>query len=257
MTSAIPAIIYSAQGKTIALPSAKQRARSVMGSFLQPYAVQPSGSPMSRSHSNGVRSRITPSCSAPSYQKANGWPILASKVGKGSPFLPKHARKSVWSPCFAIARIRRSWKGRTTGICRPASSAGIRFLPAADSPLSPQAAGYGNTPRGLNNTSAARLPVKSATMNTRRRRCESAGSPQYWASKSRQAVSARPPRTIPACAHSPLSGTETSIPVNAWSTAAKSSRSFEENAPATFSQTAKAGYRLFVAYLISSIIRMA
>lgn len=129
--------------------------------------------------------------------------------------------------------------------------------PAADSPLSPQGAGYGNTPRGLNNTSAARLPAKSATTNTRRRRCESAGSPQYWASKSRQAVSARPPRTIPACTHSPLSGTETSIPVNAWSTAEKSSRSFEGNAPVTFSQTAKAGYRLFVAYLISSIMRMA
>lgn len=182
------------------MPSAKQRARSVMGSFLQPYAVQPSGSPMSRSHSNGVRSRITPSFSAPSSQNANGWPTLASRVGKGSPFLPKHARKPVGSPCFAIARICRSWKGRTTGICRPASSAGIRSPPAADSPLSPQGAGYGNIPRGLNNTSAARLPAKSATTNTRRRRCESAGSPQYWASMSRQAVSARPPRTIPACA---------------------------------------------------------
>ena len=143
------------------------------------------------------------------------------------------------------------------GICRPALTADIRSPSAAGSLLLLQAAESGNTPRGLNNTSAARLPAKSATTNTRRRRCERAGSPQYWASMSRQAVSARPPRTIPACAQIPLSGIGISVSVNAWSTAAKSNRSFEEKLPATFSQTAKAGYRLSVALLISSIIRMA
>ena len=44
ITSAIPAMIYSAQGRAIALPSAKQRAWLLMGSSaLQPYAVQPLG----------------------------------------------------------------------------------------------------------------------------------------------------------------------------------------------------------------------
>src|SRR5699024_12109441 len=65
-------------------------------------------------------------------------------------------------------------------------------------------------------------------------------------------LSARPPRTIPACDQIPLSGIGISVSVNAWSTAAKSSRSFDTKAPATFSHTAKAGYRLSVAFLISS-----
>ncbi len=84
------------------------------------------------------------------------------------------------------------------------SAADIRFLSAVCSPTLPQGAGYGNIQRGLNKTSAARCPAKSATMNTHRRRCARAGSPQYRASMRRQAVSARLPRTIPACDQIPL-----------------------------------------------------
>ena len=65
------------------------------------------------------------------------------------------------------------------------------------------------------------------------------------------------PRTIPAPAHLPEAGIETLVSVKADRTALKSIRSFDENAPMTFSQTAIAGNRPFVASLISRIMRMA
>ena len=65
------------------------------------------------------------------------------------------------------------------------------------------------------------------------------------------------PRTIPAPAHLPEAGIETSVSVKADRTALKSIRSFDENAPMTFSQTAIAGNRPFVASLISRIMRIA
>ena len=74
---------------------------------------------------------------------------------------------------------------------------------------------------------------------------------QYWASMSRHARSGVPPRTIPAPAHLPEAGIGTSAALNADSTALKSIRSFEENAPMTFSQTEITGYRSLVAFLIS------
>ena len=80
---------------------------------------------------------------------------------------------------------------------------------------------------------------------------------QYWASMSRHARSGVPPRTIPAPAHLPEAGIGTSAALNADSTALKSIRSFEENAPMTFSQTAITGNRLSVASLISLIMRIA
>ena len=74
---------------------------------------------------------------------------------------------------------------------------------------------------------------------------------------SRQHRSVFPPRTIPALAHPPVGGIEISVSENDCSTALKSIRSFEENAPMTFSQTAITGYNPFVAHLISSIILIA
>lgn len=66
-----------------------------------------------------------------------------------------------------------------------------------------------------------------------------------------------PPRTIPAFPHLPEGGIGTSVSEKADKTALKSIRSFVENAPMTFSQTAIAGYRLSVASLISCMIRNA
>ena len=51
---------------------------------------------------------------------------------------------------------------------------------------------------------------------------------------SRQQRSGTPPRTIPAFAHLPEGGIETSVSVNADRTALKSILLFEENAPMTF-----------------------
>ena len=78
ITSAIPAMIYSAQGRAIALPSAKQRAWLLMGSSLQPYAVQPSGRPMSRSHSKGADKTVLlfsliPECEGLTYTGKQSW----------------------------------------------------------------------------------------------------------------------------------------------------------------------------------------
>ena len=66
-----------------------------------------------------------------------------------------------------------------------------------------------------------------------------------------------PPRTIPAFPHLPEGGIGTSVSEKADRTALKSIRSFVENAPMTFSQTAIAGNIPFVASLISRIMRMA
>ncbi|EQJ98278.1 hypothetical protein QUE_0723 [Clostridioides difficile P51] len=74
---------------------------------------------------------------------------------------------------------------------------------------------------------------------------------------SRQHTSGVPPRTIPAFPHLPEGGIGTSVSEKADRTALKSIRSFVENAPMTFSQTAIAGYRLSVASLISCMIRNA
>ena len=143
-----------------------------------------------------------------------------------------------------------------TGIRPPDSITGPRSPAGAGSPPAPQGAGSGNIGRGLNSISAERRPLKSATINTRCRRA-SRGLAQCWASRSRHARSGTPPRTIPAFAHFPEAGIETSAFVNAESTALKSIRFPDENAPMTFSQTAIVGNRPPVASLISLIMRMA
>ena len=119
-----------------------------------------------------------------------------------------------------------------TGTRPPGSREGPLSPGAAGSPPAPQGGGSGRTGRGLNSTSAARRPLKSATRKMRCRRA-SRGSAQYWASRSRQQRSGHPPRTIPAFAHLPAGGIEISASVKADSTALKSIRSFEENAPMT------------------------
>lgn len=136
------------------------------------------------------------------------------------------------------------------------SRKGPRSPAGADSPPAPQGAGSGSIGRGLNSISAARRPPKSATRKTRWRRA-SRGLAQCWASMSRHARSGHPPRTIPAFAHLPEAGIGISASVKADNTALKSIRSFEENAPMTFSQIVITGYRWFVASLISWIMRMA
>lgn len=75
--------------------------------------------------------------------------------------------------------------------------------------------------------------------------------------RGRPAKAEKATPTIPAPAHLPEAGIEMSAAVNAESTALKSIRSFEKNAPMTFSQTAIAGNIPFVASLISRIIRIA
>ena len=124
-------------------------------------------------------------------------------------------------------------------------------------PSSPQGGGSGSIGRGLNSMSAARLPPKSATTKIRCLRASLREPAQYWASMSRQHTSGVPPRTIPAFPHLPEGGIGTSVSEKADKTALKSIRSFVENAPMTFSQTAIAGYRLSVASLISCMIRNA
>lgn len=89
-------------------PSALHRALSLMGCPKFPYAVHPSGNPIRRSHSTGVKFRRTPSFSSPSYQNEIILTAFASKVGKGSSGRPKLARKADWFPDFAALRIRRS-----------------------------------------------------------------------------------------------------------------------------------------------------
>ena len=144
-----------------------------------------------------------------------------------------------------------------TGICRPVSKEAVRSPSAAVRPPSPQGGGSGSIGRGLNSMSAARLPPKSATTKIRCLRASLREPAQYWASMSRQHTSGVPPRTIPAFPHLPEGGIGTSVSEKADRTALKSIRSFVENAPMTFSQTAIAGYRLSVASLISCMIRNA
>ena len=135
------------------------------------------------------------------------------------------------------------------GIRPPASRKGPRSPPGAGTRLSPPDGESGCIDRGLNNISGARRPLKSATRKTRCRRA-SRGLAQCWASMSRHARSGHPPRTIPAFAHLPEAGIGISASVKADNTALKSIRSFEENAPMTFSQIVITGYRSLVAFLI-------
>ena len=71
-----------------------------------PYFVQPSGSPMSRSHSVSVGKRTQPPAGSSSYQKAKGLTALANRVGKGSVGNPKLFRNASVVRSFADARIR-------------------------------------------------------------------------------------------------------------------------------------------------------
>ena len=124
------------------------------------------------------------------------------------------------------------------GICRPVSKEAVRSPSAAARPPSPQGGGSGSIGRGLNSMSAARLPPKSATTKIRCLRASLREPAQYWASMSRQHTSGVPPRTIPAFPHLPEGGIGTSVSAKVDRTALKSIRSFVENAPMTFSQTA-------------------
>ncbi|CCL26751.1 hypothetical protein BN173_230004 [Clostridioides difficile T11] len=54
-TSAMPAMICSAQGKAIAFPNARHLEWSLFNCPVLEKAVQLSGSPIRRSHSTGVR----------------------------------------------------------------------------------------------------------------------------------------------------------------------------------------------------------
>ena len=120
-----------------------------------------------------------------------------------------------------------------TGICRPVSKEDVRSPSAAVRPPSRQGGGSGSIGRGLNSMSAARLPLKSATMKIRCLRASLREPAQYWASMSRQHTSGVPPRTIPAFPHLPEGGIGTSVSEKADRTALKSIRSFVENAPMT------------------------
>ena len=143
-----------------------------------------------------------------------------------------------------------------TGNCPLASIKVPRSPKAAGNRLFAPISESGCTLRGLNSISGARRPPKSATRKILCLRANR-GLAQYWASKTRQQRSGFPPRTIPAVAHLPVTGIETSVFAKADNTALKSIRLFDENAPSTFSQTAITGNRLSVASLISCIIRMA
>ena len=170
-----------------------------------PYCVHPSGSPSIRSHSRSVGKRIQPPSGSSSYQKAKGVTVPAKSVEKGSFGAPKLFRN--WS-CFrrlAASRIRKGWKGMTTGTRPPASREGPRSPSAAGSPPDGPETGGKSIGRGLNSISPARRPPKSATRKTRCRRA-SRGLAQYWASMILQARSGHPPRTIPAYAHRPEAG---------------------------------------------------
>ena len=102
-----------------------------------------------------------------------------------------------------------------TGICRPVSKEDVRSPSAAVRPLSRQGGGSGSIGRGLNSMSAARLPLKSATMKIRCLRASLLEPAQYWASMSRQHTSGVPPRTIPAFPHLPEGGIGTSVTISA------------------------------------------
>ena len=62
----MPAMMYSAQGRAMALPKALYRLAGEIVSPSAPYAVQPSGKPMSRSLSNSVGKRTQPSAGSSS-----------------------------------------------------------------------------------------------------------------------------------------------------------------------------------------------
>ena len=212
---------------------------------------------MRRSLSRSVRNRTQPPSGSSSNQKAKGVRSLAKRVGKGSAGSPKLFWKAACSFLLDAPRIRKHWKGRTTGTRPPASIKGVRSPPGEGSPPGSQGSGTGSSGRGLNSMSPARLPPKSATMKIRCLLASRLAPAQYWASMSRQHRSGVPPRTIPAPAHLPEGGIGTSAPVKEDRTALKSIRSFVENAPMTFSQTAITGYTCLVASLISCMIRMA